>query len=559
MALSAKILPGEIHNRLLRRVDWRFLLPNPSPERSICFTDGPLEEAVRLIAKETVKIWDDSSSCDLAVAVNPDKATLQAAFKVLQPGGALYAEWYSPLAFGPKRIRNRLENLGFEKVACYWPWPLPSRKAAQFWLPYEAPAALGYFLKSRSRPVSLREKAVKSLLYNLWKLGRLTGLILPVCVVSIKPVLPAAGPAVSFLPGPASSSSSAPSETAPFSQPQPQPGLTPGLEEIIRSRWQGWGFGVAPAELSWLLLTGGQRSINKIVGLVFAPRQTRPTLAVKIPRIAEAVPALHREATTLAAVHLLKPGGFPGVPRVLFCEKQGESLVLGETILTGLPLFTYLGRDNYRELALKATDWLINLAVSLEPVSRSEWWDRLVVPVLQDFSLSFGSIAGPALLQKTRNILWELGPLPGVCEHRDFSPWNVMLSDSGELVVLDWEGAELKGLPGLDLIYFLTYMAFFIDKAMDSGLLKESYRAMLDPATFTGRVFSECMERYAGRTGLERSALRPLRLLTWLLHSRSEYRNLAADAAGKPGSEILKRSLFVRLWEAELDLNNSGD
>jgi SAM-dependent methyltransferase len=548
---SKKSLPEKARNRLLRRVDWRFLLPDPLPERSICFTNGLLEEAVKLISKSTVQIWDDSSpQCDLAVAVNPDRATLQAAFKVLRPGGALYSEWYSPLAWGPRGIRNWLEKLGFEKVDCYWAWPLPYREAAQFWLPYEAPAALSYFLKSRSRPVSLKEKAGKTLLYNIWRLGRLTGLVLPVCVVSIKPALAlstgqalARPPASNYL------------EAARSPLPQSQVEVKPGVEEIIRAGWQTWGFGVTQTKLSWLLLTGGRRSISKVVGLVFASQEAKPRLAVKMPRIVEAIPALYQEAANLAAVHSARPGGFPGVPRVLFCERQGESLVLGETVLTGLPLFTQLRRDNYRELALKATDWLVDLAGQPELEPRSAWWDRLVEPALQEFNESFGSILGQGSLQKARDILAGLGPLPAICEHRDFSPWNVMLADDGELVVLDWEGAELHGLPAMDLIYFLTYLAFFLDNALDSDFLKESYQAVLEPTTFTGRVFSECTARYASRLGLDPSTLRPLRLLTWIFHSRSEYRHFTADMAEKPGDKLLKRSLFVSLWEAELGLD----
>jgi hypothetical protein len=37
-----------------------------------------------------------------------------------------------------------------------------------------------------------------------------------------------------------------------------------------------------------------------------------------------------------------------------------------------------------------------------------------------------------------------------------------------------------------------------------------------------------------------------------MLHSRLEYRYFVADVAGKPGPEILRRSLFVKLWEEKV-------
>jgi hypothetical protein len=48
------------------------------------------------------------------------------------------------------------------------------------------------------------------------------------------------------------------------------------------------------------------------------------------------------------------------------------------------------------------------------------------------------------------------------------------------------------------------------------------------------------------------ATLRPLRLLAWLIHSRSEYRHLAADTGGIPQSAALRNSLFYNLVLEEL-------
>jgi hypothetical protein len=87
---------------------------------------------------------------------------------------------------------------------------------------------------------------------------------------------------------------------------------------------------------------------------------------------------------------------------------------------------------------------------------------------------------------------------------------------------------------------------------MESGRFREAYRATLDSATFTGRVQAECEQRYCERTGLELAVLRPLRLLTWLIHSCLEYKRFVAEAVNQPESAALRRSLFVSLWEEEL-------
>ena len=156
------------------------------------------------------------------------------------------------------------------------------------------------------------------------------------------------------------------------------------------------------------------------------------------------------------------------------------------------------------------------------------------------------------MLRETTDVLRSLGPLPTVCEQRDCSPWNIFISHDGRPLVLDWESSVLDGLPAVDLVYFLTYLGFYAHRAMRSGRYREVYRAGLDPATPTGKIHRDCLAHYAARTGLDPGLIEPLRLLTWVIHSRSEYRHLRADAGRAPTREKLRRSLFLALWEEQV-------
>jgi hypothetical protein len=516
-----------MRNRLLRRADWRFLLPDPRPRRIICFADGLLARAVALIADQVVEpTANPSGDCDLAAAVNPDPSTLRKAWAALRPGGMFYGEWYSPSISGPPGVRQQLEASGFTDVACYWPWPWPDRESPLFWLPMEAPGALHYFLATRPTTRSIRRRLWSAVLQGLWRFGLRARLMIPMCAVAHKP---------------ADNRASAGRE-----------GANENLLDSIRAGWSDWGLGPPPRRLSRLLLTGGHSSLNKVVGLIFADSDRYPRMIVKQPRVPESVPALAREATALRAIQALRPEGMRGVPQVLFFRESANQTALGETVATGQPLLTQVRPDNYRDLALKVTGWLADLAGHAPPCPCAEWWDRLIETPLAEFEQSFGPILDPGQLRETKAILATLGDLPLVCEQRDCSPWNVLVAADGELAVLDWESAELRGLPALDLIYFLTYLSFFLNGAMESGRFREAYRATLDSATFTGRVQAECEQRYCERTGLELAVLRPLRLLTWLIHSCLEYKRFVAEAVNQPESAALRRSLFVSLWEEEL-------
>lgn len=524
-------------NRLLRRADWRFLLPNPSPARSICFATGELRDAVTLISGSTADAGPNAhQEFDLAVALDPDHATLRASFDALRPGGSCYTEWYPRRIGAVRQIQRAFEAVGFAGVRWYRPWPAPPR--CRVWLPLQTPEALTYYFRvdrwsSRGLRHQLRS-AMGSMRARL-------GLCLPLCAIGYKPGAAGDQPRAD-IGAPASTTGGPPeADCDQF-----------GLLQASRNGCSALGLKARLAELSWLLLTGGPRTISKVVGVAFAERDVRPRFVVKMARVRESVPGLEREAATLRALEALRPAGIPGVPRVLLRHDCGGLVAVGETAVIGRPLHAVLRRTTYRDLGLKATAWLVDLATLRQPSPPASEWPRIVEPALSDFADSFGPILDVGMLRETREILTTLGPLPVVCEQRDFSPWNVFLAPDGALVVLDWESSECAGLPAMDLIYFLSYLAFFLDGAMTSGRYRQSYRTGLDPSTFTGAVRQECLSRYASQTGIDPSVLRPLGLLVWVVHSRSEYRHYIADEGGKPKPETLRRSLFVQLWEEEL-------
>ena len=104
----------------------------------------------------------------------------------------------------------------------------------------------------------------------------------------------------------------------------------------------------------------------------------------------------------------------------------------------------------------------------------------------------------------------------------------------------------------MDLIYFLSFSALSLYGTIEPSLIRARYRDTLNSSTPTGGVMRECVEHYASTTGLDRAQLRALRLLCWLLHSRSEYGWFIADFAKKPEPENLRRSIFLNFWEQEI-------
>ena len=151
----------------------------------------------------------------------------------------------------------------------------------------------------------------------------------------------------------------------------------------------------------------------------------------------------------------------PGIPRVHSCRRFGELAALAETPCIGRPLWSVLRRDNYRELAMVATEWLVELAHESRTQPPPAGSADPIEGALADFERNFGAAIEPGMLRETREVLGSLRQLPRVAEQRDCSPWNVFLAHDGRPLVLDWESSVLDGVPGVDLIYFLTYLSFY--------------------------------------------------------------------------------------------------
>lgn len=511
------IYPEPERNRLLRRIDWRFLLADPQPQKVVCFTGESMGEALRLAGAEVVECHhcprDDGATFDLAVVTNPSTAELQAAWQALRPGGALYGEWHR-LPSTRARVAEELEQAGFTPPACYWPTGAPARSAAGAWLPLAAPGALRYYTRSRSAVKGRARKARHQAEGLALQVLAGMGVAAPLCAVAYKP--PAGGEQV----------------------------------DVLRSP----GPGQQPEQMHQLLLTGGLRSINKPVRLLFADGETEPRLAVKMARVPESVPALANEAAILQAIHNGESGELKGVPRVLAFDEHGGGLC--ETALTGAPLWTQLNRSNFAALAAKAAAWQVTLAGGALPAACDTWWERLAGCQLAWFRQTFGAAVDASLLQRAADELQRLPDLPLVCEQRDFSPWNVLLKD-GEFVVLDWESAELNGLPVLDLVYFLTYLALFVEGVQVHGVVdvaqaRRVYRQTRDPRTELGSVVQRCLASYVRRLDLPLDVVHPLRLLAWMGYARHEYQTTWQAYGLAPGTRELRQSIFVHLWEEEL-------
>lgn len=131
-----------------RRLDWRFLLPNPALEQ-VAYegpTHGELLASLRLFAQELTVLTasgsaDQPAHYDVVVLCEPTPRRLQQAVRLVRPGGALYLEVHGPLwptkwvrrnpltlfqqprLWQPADYVRALTAAGVAEASAFWFWP----------------------------------------------------------------------------------------------------------------------------------------------------------------------------------------------------------------------------------------------------------------------------------------------------------------------------------------------------------------------------------------------------------------------------------------------------
>ena len=503
-------------NRLLRRADWRYLLPRAEAERVLCLAGGELREACEIVGASVDDAPAAGVAYDLVVAENPDASTLRVMASALRPDGACYTEWTHRAPGGPARARRALVRAGFREPHTYHPWPSASRSEA--WVPTDGHGAR-HFWRYSAQPAPSRRDRVRTLAGSLRARLRWPQ---RVCAVAVR----AANDDRPALLRLAHDALAAPPAAA-------------GGEHAV----------------PLLLLTRGERAVGKVVALVFDDDDA-PSLAIKTARTRDGGRGLHREADALDAVAALHPRGMPGVPRVLFRDALLGRPVVGESALAGTPLAAHLTESAYPGVAERVTDWLLALARPGLAEPRERAWETLLSPALDRFAAEFAPVVDPSALARARDQIRGIGAVPVVCEQRDCSPWNLFDGPEG-IVVLDWESAEPRGLPAMDLVYFATHAAYYLERAWVTGRYEAALAAAWSRDTSIGRANHACAERYFDRLELDIALLRPIRLFAWALHAHSDWVHLRDDAGGTPPPDRLAASRFLRLFNAELSEDGS--
>lgn len=207
----------------------------------------------------------------------------------------------------------------------------------------------------------------------------------------------------------------------------------------------------------------GRYRSRKIVFFLFEPGAGLPFAVVKgtrEPDLNHRLENEHRALVWLARRGCVKPGS---APTPLFLGHHAGCAVVGEGAIDGTPLRERIRAARDLAPGARVVDWLLELARAT--ADRRSATPADAADALGCLLDRFVELYGPPreqrrfLYEQVSRLVEGAESFPLVFQHGDPGTWNLLWTREGDLGVIDWEAAEVRGVPLWDLFYFLRSLA----------------------------------------------------------------------------------------------------
>lgn len=333
------------------------------------------------------------------------------------------------------------------------------------------------------------------------------------------------------------------------------------ISQFLQRNWQTLSlqkFGSAE-KLVTVLRTPRFYASGHIIIFVLTENNSEPILIVKVPRLPGDNGRLQREAENLRIIQDFRPDGFESIPKVIAFEDWQNERLLVETALRGQVMKPAVVRRQTEACTKAGLQWLIELheATTSDRADTPDWFERLVEPSLEMLTRFLPS-AGQTrtMIERTRELIepFKQAELRLVFEHGDLSAPNILFTGNHQIGVVDWELAEPKGLPCTDLFFFLTYIAFALERARKT----RQHVAAFQKAFFRENAWSvSYLEQYRQKMNIPEELMKPLFVICWCRYVAGLITRLnsghSTEKFAKETENWLKVNRYYILWKYTLD------
>ena len=277
--------------------------------------------------------------------------------------------------------------------------------------------------------------------------------------------------------------------------------------------------------------------------LVFVDEKKEPFLFLKATPDQAKGRALEQEFDTLSLLH--KGGSVPlkmTIPKPLSFMKSNGFMVLAETAAPGikikrLPQNAYFSSNRFPLHFRKVVRWLYEFhrtaaffqTSSLGPDTE----DRLMKPIEVYRNYYDRSPELDVLLDETLEFLKDrdvaLSP-----KHGDFCTANILVSETEQMSVIDWESFRTWGWPLSDLLYFISSI-WCIPCKNGLNVLKNNYFRLFFTRNRHADLIREAVGWYLEKLRVKTVLTLPLSAIVWVIYANQKRVELGGEGICKEG------------------------
>lgn len=306
-----------------------------------------------------------------------------------------------------------------------------------------------------------------------------------------------------------------------------------------------WGGAVVP---QWLteatashpdhlaLVIPGDFVTQKLLVALFSEKHPEPVVILKLARDPIVNRRVDTAADALRVLGTLPLGDHPNVPRLAGAGRIGQLAFVAEHAVPGHPP----GDDDEVDPWLRAVAaTLLEIAVASRHDVAGHELAATMAEHLAEFRHAYPRDADAARwLAAQVDIIAAASRVPLVLQHGDPGAWNLLQHDPTSVTLIDWENADVHGIPIADLAFLLRSAG--VVEARQRSRSVDRLSASMHAFTDLRRVAigNELIRELATAIDLEPTLIGPLFYHGWVLQAVREAQRLPPQLA--------ERGIFVR-------------
>jgi Phosphotransferase enzyme family len=311
--------------------------------------------------------------------------------------------------------------------------------------------------------------------------------------------------------------------------------------------------GISLAGYRWGLAAKGEYTSRKLI-FYLADRATGPgsgshyiAKVVRNPSLNARLENEHRALSQLCADQVVDR---ETVPHPVFFGHHAGLAILGETVVEGTPFAQHTDATPDCPYLNAAVEWFT--ALGARTVAPRTFSSAEAAATLGWLSARFTELyhfdrgEREFLAGQIEAIRAAAETLPLTFQHGDPGLWNMLVTPSRRVALLDWEAAEPHGIPLWDLFYFLRSYVVRAAKLASGRNSLDGLADQLLSDTPISRMVATATRRYCRRIGVSEGLVEPLFYSCWMHRAIKEATRLPAEHLGSGHYVNLLRLTIAR-------------